>query len=452
MPPRPDNNTVLTRTCRIGGETGMRAPGVTDAGTLPPEMVDRFKRVMQLTAPRLPGELGEQFKQLLDPVVLGIIAGTLAVWAASHFFGVGFVVDFILVTAGVITMGWTAWQAACHLVDAVQLTRNARTPADLTQAADAMARFVTLVGVEAALALLTRGAGKLASTSANLGGSSASIATKARTATHTDELAGAAVAGRRAVTLADDVVRSYAQTLGGVSTPVQHANLRTALKYFAEIEGNPRLLKGAVDDTLIGKLHGIDLSSDVQILTLEPGARLNQWVTTTQRERVHLSHPSVSTEVKLSRHGTGVGEYFSPGAPPAEKLGISQGVRELRTFELKERVTVLKSTAGPITDNWTFGRVAPADTWPGGQVVSRSDLPSNAPTSTVPGGIVWETSPSGTLDFTKPGRPGPASTDWIRNRAGQRVPGGEIQYYLPEAIWNRLISGGSIEEAGALGR
>ena len=66
---------------------------------------ERFELLMQKTAPRLPSEIAEEFTQLLTPEVLAAIVVTLVAWAGSHYFGVGFVMDILLVGAGFIFLG-----------------------------------------------------------------------------------------------------------------------------------------------------------------------------------------------------------------------------------------------------------------------------------------------------------------------------------------------------------
>jgi hypothetical protein len=45
---------------------------------------DRFISVMKRTASKLPGEVGEEFSQLLTPMVLAGLIPVLVLWAAAH--------------------------------------------------------------------------------------------------------------------------------------------------------------------------------------------------------------------------------------------------------------------------------------------------------------------------------------------------------------------------------
>ena len=54
--------------------------------------MERSKRYM-------PATFGAQIDALLSPVNIGIVVGTLTLWAGSHFFGVGEIVDVALLLA-----------------------------------------------------------------------------------------------------------------------------------------------------------------------------------------------------------------------------------------------------------------------------------------------------------------------------------------------------------------
>lgn len=119
---------------------------------------DRFIIVLKRTANYLPGDAREEFLQLISQTNLVIMAATLAVWAASHYFGVGFVVDLILFVAGLVFLGLQVFQAANDFVTALKLTKTARSQADLDAAARHMARFVAVVGVAGFTAIVFKGA------------------------------------------------------------------------------------------------------------------------------------------------------------------------------------------------------------------------------------------------------------------------------------------------------
>jgi hypothetical protein len=121
----------------------------------------KFKRVLELTPPKLPGHMRAEFMALLDPTALAIIVGTLAVWAASHAIGVGEVVDVLLLIGGVIFLGMSAIDAAGHIYDFLTLTVTADEEKDLDAAAGMLAKAVAILGVAAFAALIAKGAKRL---------------------------------------------------------------------------------------------------------------------------------------------------------------------------------------------------------------------------------------------------------------------------------------------------
>ena len=119
---------------------------------------DRFERVLYLTVPKLPGEIREEFVAILTPTNIAITVGVLAVWAGSHYFGIGFVVDIILLVGGVILVGWQVFSAAADLRDCVKITWSAKTIADLDRAAAHLANFIAVIGVTTFMAIIAKGA------------------------------------------------------------------------------------------------------------------------------------------------------------------------------------------------------------------------------------------------------------------------------------------------------
>jgi hypothetical protein len=121
-------------------------------------LAQRFEIVLWRTAPRLPGEMQDEFAALLSPMNLIIIVGTLVVWAGSHYFGIGFIADALLLAAAGIFLGAQIISAATDFFMAVRMTYEAKTDEDLTLAAQYLANFVAVVGVAAFSALVMKGA------------------------------------------------------------------------------------------------------------------------------------------------------------------------------------------------------------------------------------------------------------------------------------------------------
>ncbi len=117
---------------------------------------ERFELLLRKTGPRLPSEIAEEFTQLLAPEVLAAIVVTLVAWAGSHYFGVGFVVDILLVGAGFIFLGAQILYAIGDFTNAVSITYTARTTQEIDLAADHLANFIAVVGVAAFMTILTK--------------------------------------------------------------------------------------------------------------------------------------------------------------------------------------------------------------------------------------------------------------------------------------------------------
>jgi hypothetical protein len=82
------------------------------------------------------------------------------VWAGSHAFGVGEIVDIVLLGIGVVALGFAVFEGAAELYDFTVGALSARSDADLEKAGRHFARAVTLLGVSTLQALLLRGQGR----------------------------------------------------------------------------------------------------------------------------------------------------------------------------------------------------------------------------------------------------------------------------------------------------
>jgi hypothetical protein len=104
----------------------------------------------------MPADLATQFQALLTKENLAIMVATLVIWAGSHFFGVGEIVDVLLLTIGAFTIGWSITDVAEELYNFVTTAINARSDQDIDRAAKSLARAVVLGGITTIMALLLR--------------------------------------------------------------------------------------------------------------------------------------------------------------------------------------------------------------------------------------------------------------------------------------------------------
>ena len=68
---------------------------------------------------------------LRSPTNLAILAGTLVLWVGSHLFGVGEILDVVLLTVGSFSIGWSIGDVAKDLYTFADLTMMLATSATL---------------------------------------------------------------------------------------------------------------------------------------------------------------------------------------------------------------------------------------------------------------------------------------------------------------------------------
>jgi hypothetical protein len=121
---------------------------------------ERVAEAMRRSLPLLPQDARLTVQAMLSPQSLAIMTGTLVVWAGSHFFGVGEIVDVILLVVGVAALGLSVFSGAEELYDFARRAVAARSDPDLDAAAQHFANAVTILGISTIQAILLRGAAK----------------------------------------------------------------------------------------------------------------------------------------------------------------------------------------------------------------------------------------------------------------------------------------------------
>jgi hypothetical protein len=117
---------------------------------------DKVEEAIRRSPQYMPGNLGATFEAMLTPVNLGIMVVTLVVWAGSHFFGVGEIVDVGLLLVGAFAIGASIGDAATKLYEFATTAMDAQCDADLDRAAQAFAAAVIQLGIDAVMAILLR--------------------------------------------------------------------------------------------------------------------------------------------------------------------------------------------------------------------------------------------------------------------------------------------------------
>lgn len=116
------------------------------------KLEEAFKRALS----RVDDEAGRQLEELLTPENIAIMAGTMALWAASHGTPIGWIVDGVLIGVGIFTIGLDIFEAGKDIFEFATGALGAETEADLDQAGQHLAEAIATVGIEVVAGILTR--------------------------------------------------------------------------------------------------------------------------------------------------------------------------------------------------------------------------------------------------------------------------------------------------------
>ncbi|EDX83527.1 Putative peptidoglycan binding domain protein [Synechococcus sp. PCC 7335] len=117
----------------------------------------RFTESLKRAASQLDDEIKEEFEAFLTPENIAIMAGTTALWAASHVTPAGWLVDGALIGMGVLSSGLEAIDAAKGFYNFASGTLNAKTESDLDAAGEQLAEAITIAGIGVVTGLLRKG-------------------------------------------------------------------------------------------------------------------------------------------------------------------------------------------------------------------------------------------------------------------------------------------------------
>ena len=298
-----------------GTLTRTRLPRPSDRAESVVQMAlnDRFEKVLYLTVPKLPGEIREEFAAILTPATVAITVGVLAAWAASHYFGVGFIVDIILIVGGIILVGWQVLSAATDLYDCIQITWSAKSTADLDRAATHLADFIAVVGVTVFMALIAKGAKGQVSKLSQL--------TKSRA--------------------------HYMKVLGWSQKPDGVLRkLDEAIDFFSRNGNEIRQFEGGLKQNVMdGYIKGIDFSENVVVKTLTPSANVNS------------IYGSSNQKLKIIQYTDQFqSNFYTVPGTSAGKLAIPKfDEKKFRVYEVVSDVEVLITKTAPMSKNLSGG-------------------------------------------------------------------------------------------------
>src|SRR5258706_254613 len=129
-----------------------------NVATMP--LTERLKEVLTRSKKNFGPDVSQAIDSLLSATNLAILAGTLTLWVGSHFFGVGEIVDVLLLLVGAFTIGWSITDVAKDVYTFDEKTVNAHGRAVLDKASQAFSHAVVLAGITVIMALLLRRSAK----------------------------------------------------------------------------------------------------------------------------------------------------------------------------------------------------------------------------------------------------------------------------------------------------
>ena len=118
----------------------------------------KLEEALRRSLPKLGPEARAQVEALLTPEALATIAAVLVAWVVSHAFGIGEVIDIVLLAAGAVAIGMAVFQGLDHLYQFASRACQGRSTQDLDAAAAHFASAVSILGIQAVLSVLFRGA------------------------------------------------------------------------------------------------------------------------------------------------------------------------------------------------------------------------------------------------------------------------------------------------------
>lgn len=118
----------------------------------------RLEVTFDRTLPKLGPEVRAQLEAVVNPTSLAIIAGVLVAWLVSHAFGIGEIIDIIILVVGIASIGFAIFTGLDYLYDFASGVYHAKTANDLDKASDDFAKAISILGIQAVLAILFRGA------------------------------------------------------------------------------------------------------------------------------------------------------------------------------------------------------------------------------------------------------------------------------------------------------
>lgn len=120
--------------------------------------IDRkLEEALRRALPKLGPEARSQVQALLTPQALATIGAVLVAWVISHAVGIGEIIDIIILSVGAFAIGMAVFDGLDHLYQFAVRAYRGRSSGDLDAAASHFAMAVSVLGIQAVLAVLFRG-------------------------------------------------------------------------------------------------------------------------------------------------------------------------------------------------------------------------------------------------------------------------------------------------------
>lgn len=297
---------------------------------VPEDLSDRLTEVLRRTTSKLPAEMQSDFAALISPENLAITVGVLVVWAGSHAFGVGEVVDLGLLAFGLIMLGTMALDIAGDITRALELAVNAKKSEDLDAAATHLAKAIALLGVTLFTALVLKHAAKAAP----------------RIAPSFKGKLMPAVSRYMGFTVEEWLYKAGFRQMA----PTPRNGAAKALELFHEKRSFMK------ESDALKWLKAMDLSKKVESVTFTAGREIVGYmeVKPTVLARIK-AHPEKTAEILRSLQDGDViiGRFFTKGGTGMDRLGIADQNRIFCRFQVQGSVSAVESATSATADTWT---------------------------------------------------------------------------------------------------
>lgn len=267
---------------------------------------DRLLKAAQLGIDKLPGELQELARSIFTVETLKSFVLWTAALVAANLAGFGLLADIAIFGYLAYVLGDQAGTFISEMIDFVSLASDAESDAALERAAEHFAKALVAAGAAGLTALMMRG---VFSSAARRTGSPGAAATEG--------------GGKAVKEVRNKVEAKAAESRASETVTSFPARMKVAREFYEKA--------GFSQERTADHLKGIDFSKPVEVVTLEPSAKVIQY----------------------QRTGHNFGNYLAPPGTEASALGVNPAGRVATTYEVTRPVQVLRSTAAPVEDIWS---------------------------------------------------------------------------------------------------